>query len=558
MGLGDDGRGRSSEAPVVRPWLWVALAAVVFSAGAVLARAAIHYYFVHRPPLFANRGAEAHQKAALEREARVKPAAFVALAPLPTQLPLVERPGKDAYGYPHSYVDRAALRSLLGRGKYQELTTYIEQFQADADADFHDEYFIHDAVDAFETSERALDANLDAWVTATPNSFAPYAARGAHRFAFGYAQRGNDYASETDADNFKGMEAAFALAFDDFEHALRLSARLMPARRYEIRIAFAGSQQRKDLDAMCKRAFEVCPACFQPRVTQQIALEPRWHGNYEQMAAAAKAAKRSLNPRFQQLPGYELLDRAHVLATAKDYKGAITLVQRAVALGPSADFLEDLARDLTRDNDAVGSLKAISEALELRPQLSDLLFYRAYLYTRTETRNYEAAYADMLLGLRLAPADEDGKSSLRYVAQGLGFMAGQAEQRGDLNNAIRLLDESMDLYPNQQVEQRRNAVLTSGFHGTPEELAALEAAANAAPNDFYAHERFDYALSRSAQWDRIVLMWTAFIAHNPGEGRAYYERAGTYSHMAQGAAAQADSVRACELGVSVACARAAL
>jgi hypothetical protein len=79
----------------------------------------------------------------------------------------------------------------------------------------------------------------------------------------------------------------------------------------------------------------------------------------------------------------------------------------------------------------------------------------------------------------------------------------------------------------------------------------------AAPNDFYAHERFDYALSQSAQWDRIVRMWTAFIAQNPGEGRAYYERAGTYSHMAQPAAARADAARACELGVSVACAQVA-
>ena len=556
MGFGDDDRRRLPEPPLVRPWLLVALAAVVLGAGALLARAGIHYYFVHRPPLFETSSSK-HEQAARERTARVEPAAQIALAPLPDKLPVVDRPGSDTYGYPRSYVDRAALRSLLGRGRYAELSKYIEQFQADAEGDFHYEYYISDALDAFGTAERPLDAPLDAWVAAMPDSFAPYAARGAHRFALGFAERGEEFAAKTDADNFKGMEAAFELSFADLEHALRLNPRLMPARRNEISIAYVGSRHRADLEGMFKRAFELCPGCFQLRAYQQYALEPRWTGSYEQMAKAAAAAKRSLNPRFAQLPGYELIDRAKVLSSNKDYAGAIALDRRAVALGDNADFLLQLARDLTYQNDAVNALPALTQALALRPQRTDLLYYRAYLYTRSETRNYEAGYADLLLGLRLAPADPDGRSTLRYLAQGLSFMASQAEQRGDPNGALRLFDESMDLFPNNDVERRRSAVLTSGFHGTPAELGALESAANAAPRDFYAHARLDYALSQSAEWDRIVAMWNAFIAQNPAEGRAYYERSGTYSRLGNAARAHEDAVRACELGVSVACARAA-
>lgn len=120
------------------------------------------------------------------REQRTEAAALVSLAPLPVTVPIVERPGRDSFGYPLSYVDTSALRSLLGRTKYRELSTYIEQFQAKAAADFHEEYSIDDGADAFESAERQIEPSLDAWVKATPNSFAPYLARGAHRFALGF------------------------------------------------------------------------------------------------------------------------------------------------------------------------------------------------------------------------------------------------------------------------------------------------------------------------------------------------------------------------------------
>ncbi|HET7544454.1 MAG TPA: DUF4034 domain-containing protein [Polyangiaceae bacterium] len=552
-----DGNKPASRSRVVRPWLWLALVAVVLAGAVVVARLAIHSYFARRAAQFHFVDETAHADAAAQRKARAEPAALVARAPLPDKLPLIERPGTDVYGYPLSYTDRSALRSLLAAGSYAVLSKYLEQFEREAEQDFHNEVRIHDAVDAFETPERALGESLDAWVAATPDSFAPWVARGAHRFALGFAQRGEEFAAKTDAENFKEMEAAFALAFEDFEHALRLNPALMPARRTEIRIAFVGSKHRAELDAMCKRAFEVCKACMQPRVTQQVALEPRWGGSYERMALAAKAAKPGLNARFAQLPGYALIDRAAVSAAANDHQGALALAQQAVAFGDNVDFLLPLARRLDHLGDTARSLEAISRALEIRPQRTDLLLFRAHVYTRTELRDYEAAYRDLLLALRLDPTSPNGSTTLRNVAQGLEYLAGQAQQRGDLNGALRLLDESMDLFPNNATEHRRSALLTSGFRGSAEELAELERRANAAPNDFYAHQRLDYALSQSAQWERILGMWNVFISNNPSEGRAYYERSGTYSHVAKPEAALADAKRACELGVSVACARVA-
>src|SRR5690348_7311839 len=87
-----------------RPLFWVLLAVVVLG---VAATASI--LFVRA------RGQARRAKVELAergRAERAQPAAVLALAPLPLVSPLVERPGKDADGYPQSYVDLAAVRSL--------------------------------------------------------------------------------------------------------------------------------------------------------------------------------------------------------------------------------------------------------------------------------------------------------------------------------------------------------------------------------------------------------------------------------------------------------------
>ena len=225
-----------------------------------------------------------------------------------------------------------------------------------------------------------------------------------------------------------------------------------------------------------------------------------------------------------------------------------------MALGDNADFLLELARICDQQDDETGALRAASRALALRPMRADLLLFRANLYTDPATRDVDAAYRDLITGLRLEPADASAQHVLARVVNELTFDGWDAHKRGDENNALRLLDEASELAPSRDLEARRTTVLTSGFHGTAQELAALESAAKAAPHDFYSHERFDYALSLSRDWNRIGAMWGVYIAQNPEDGRAYYERAGTFANQQQMPAALADATRGCELGVSASCA----
>jgi len=98
--------------------------------------------------------------------------------------------------------------------------------------------------------------------------------------------------------------------------------------------------------------------------------------------------------------------------------------------------------------------------------------------------------------------------------------------------------------------------LTTGFDGSDEAIKMLELQAKSKPSDFYTHARLDYALSKRREWNRIAEMWNRFILANPENGRAYYERGGTLHHLGRSDASRADLARACELGVSAACARA--
>lgn len=555
MGNVEANGSKGERKPLVRPWILILGAIVVLvSVGAIAARPAkLRTWLRRRGWLPESMRLETNDEAARARSARMHALASVALAPLPAAIPLVERPGVDAYGYPRSYVDSAAMRSLLAHEKYVELSLYLEQFQQQAEADFHKEYFIADAADSFDTADLELNPAIDAWVKATPDSFAPYLARGIHGLALGSAARGTSYSKDTNRQNFTVMNAALDAAKSDLDAALVKNPHLVIALRHELQIAmFRG--KGAEFQAAFAQAARQCAACFQFRVTQQYGLEPRWGGDYRAMASAAHAADPHENPRFVLLAGYATNDRAEQLLEKKFADDALREIESACALGDSADFLETKARILWQLKRLPEATAALSTAIDLRPSRSDLIFLRADSETVATPPDWQAAYLDLSLGLRIDPSSTEAKRIVARVARGLSDAGWAEHQRHEESNAIRLLDESLDIWPARETEQRHSEVLTAGFHNTDAELEALTKAADAAPHDEYLHARLDYALSVRKDWPRIAEMWTAYIAQNPTDGRAYFEVAGTYQQEHEYAAARANLTRACELGVSAACA----
>jgi tetratricopeptide (TPR) repeat protein len=479
--------------------------------------------------------------------------AEVAPAPLPTALPLIGADGQDADGYPTRYVDRAALRSLLWHKRYADLTRYLEEFQAAFEVDPRREYWPADAGEAFTSAEPSLLPALDAWVEATPESFAPYLARGNHWVDVAYARRGTQWARDTAPEQFVAMEEALKRGMADLDHAISLRPRLVAAWRTKIRALKSratGPEMRQAVNA----ALAVCPACFQVRATYMASLVPRWGGSYEAMRGFAQEGDAALNPRLRLLPGYIDEDRANLLRIDQKYAEALTAIERACALGEYWEFLEERARIRDRLKDGTGAMTDVERAFAARPGHPRLVILRAYLHYRAQ--RWEPAGRDLLAGLRMDPTDDTARFILDSVVKGLVYEGWVHHQAGRREQAIQVYDLAAELAPrNHEVQGRRHSIIAGAGGNSPEELARLEEQVQRSPDDLRALQQLDYALARRGEFQRIVDLYTAYLARHPQDGQAYLERGGAYFHLRRLPEARADARRACELGVSEGCAR---
>lgn len=537
---------RRGEAPARPRRTRLVVALLVVVAGIALAYVAL-YRFVRGRVVATAKSEES------ARDARQTP---IAVAPVaaPSALPLIGPEGTDADGYPTQYVDQAALRALLARRRFAELTAYVEKLEADFEADPKRELWAHDAVDAFHSADATLLEPLDEWANAHPQSFAPYVARAQHWITVAYARRGGKWASETPASNFTAMEDATGRAWKDLEHALSLHPKLVTARCAQMSILRAGSND-KALEQSFDAAMAACPTCFVARTERMVALFPRWGGSYAAMDAFARASTTPANPRTRLLAGYVDYERARTLREKKDFAGALAAIERALAVGDHWLFLSERAEIESQRGDTKAALADLDRAVALRPGAVGLRFDRAWAYAAL--RQWEPAGRDLLAGLRVDPTSTIGRAAHASVVKGLIFDGWEAHTAGRNEDALRLYDLAADLDPpNDELRWRRNEIVSGNSAGGPSGIEALEENAREHPDDFALHQKLDYAYARQRQFERVVAMWTEFLARNPNDGRAYLERGGAYFNMRRMSEAHADASKACALGVADGCARA--
>ncbi len=491
-----------------------------------------------------------------ERARRLAPTAVVAPVPLPTTI-MSGPDGRDADGYPLKQVDRAAVRALLHHRRFADLSRHLEQLQSDFEADRTREYWPIDAADAFDSAEAELGASLDAWVAATPASFAPYLARGTYWAAAAYARRGGRWAAETAREDLALMSEAVAKARADLEKARAIRPKLVAAeRRLIIALRFTGDHAGSR--AALERALRACPGCFQVRVAYLIQLQPRWGGSHEEMLAFAKAAKRAAsNPKLRLLAGYVDLDKANVLAHAEKLDEALVVVGRACALGEHWEFLKERAYLRRRLKQLDAALADLDRAAALRPGHPDVLRERAA--ANADLRRWDAAARDLVAAIRVRPTDSVTRTLTPYVVKGLDHEAWQRHKAGDTSGAIRLLDLALGLEPqNHEVQNRRKWMLVggtaSGATPTPQQAeAAARATLRSTPDDLATLQRLDYALAAQGRFEEVIKLWNDYLTRHPSEGRAFLERGGAYYHLKKLREAHADAQKACELGVSEGC-----
>jgi tetratricopeptide (TPR) repeat protein len=445
------------------------------------------------------------------------------------------------------------LRSLLRAKRYVDLSHHIESFEDAFESDPRNEYWPSDSAEAFATAEPELLPQLDAWATATPDSFAPFLARGAYWMAAGQARRGGKWAAETHASNFEAMHEAHEKALAELEHALRIRPRLVAALRVEISVLNASS---KDMSTAIAGALKLCPTCFIVRVSIIKSLAPRWGGSYEKMLDFANNAPVAKNPRLRLLRGYVDLDEAELLHSDEKLDKALAAIEHACSIGEHWEFLMERAKILERMKTLDGAQRDIDRAAELRPGQPAVLAERARI--ELGRKEFEAAGHDLMASIRINPTESAARSIFPAVVQGLTYQGWEFHKAGRKQDALRLIELATDLDPQNHDAQQRRVFLIggAGSTSTSSEVDSLKANASAQPDDFRAHQALDYALAKQRRFDDVVAMWSEYLERHPQEGRGYLERGGAYWNLGRRAEAKADAAKACELAISEGCARA--
>jgi tetratricopeptide (TPR) repeat protein len=514
-----------------------------------VALALVLYSGLGRQLWYGRKGAVAH-----ERQRRITTVADLAPVPVPTALPLVGPEGRNHEGEPNAYVDRPAFRSLLFHGDHAALTRYLERLQAAFEADPACEYWPIDAGDAFVSAEPELLPRLDAWAAATPDSFAPYLARAAYFSAVAQARRGAKWALETPFEDFAAMRDAVRRGIADAERALAIRPKLVAAQRLVIKLSGLdedGGRRRAALD----QALAACPTCFQVRVTYIFAILPRWGGSHAAMKAFARASTHPARPRLRHLAGYADLDVAWLRRRDGNLVAAREAVARSLAFGEQWEFLQELAAIELADHKPARAIEALDRAAAARPGHPDVLADRAR--ARGAAERWEEAGDDLLAALRAEPTHSDARRYHPTIVRGLAREAWAQHLAGYPENARRIIGLAVELAVDDVEVLRHKTAIEGGKTElrAGNEIEVLEQAIREHPDSFRVHRALDHALAREKRFERVVRVWTAYLARHPDDGAAHLERGGAHYHMNKPAEARADAARACTLGFAEGCER---
>jgi tetratricopeptide (TPR) repeat protein len=199
-------------------------------------------------------------------------------------------------------------------------------------------------------------------------------------------------------------------------------------------------------------------------------------------------------------------------------------------------------------------LTDLDRAAALKPGEPGVLAARARALATV--RRYEAAGRDLREVFLVAPTNRDAKALVSNVVDGLLYEADQHRIAGRREDSIRVLDLATELAPDESRVKQKRAWAILGDAGAPDALTELEVAVTRAPDSFAARQQLDYALARQGRFDRVIELWTEYLAAHPDDGRAYLERGGAYFNLRRLPEAKSDATKACELGISEACVRA--
>ncbi|MEJ2053758.1 MAG: DUF4034 domain-containing protein, partial [Calditrichaceae bacterium] len=444
------------------------------------------------------------------------------------------------------------LRNMLEMQNYEELNRVLDSYQKLFLRDQTDEFKVYDAFNSFQVVIPSYEELLIDWVNEYPDAYQPYLALAKFYYIKGWQSRGHKYVSETSHEQFEGMHFYFDLAEKNALQAISINPDLMAAYDLLIGIYNTGGPHEKEYQTIIK-AIELFPYSYLIWSAASWATEPRWGGSYYEMENLAKEAEKfiSVNPRLVLLYGFIYYDQGRYASSDNRNEQAIELFNKARSFGDCRKFNYELAKiyyyDLKQYDMALGHL---AKCIQLRPTINEAYLIRSEIYLLEE--KYGQAIENLKLAERIDPMDTSLDQTKEWACKYLVFQ-GNKLFRINKQAAIDKYDLAVQFDSEYYEPYHWRAVIFYQQKDFESALVNAKRAVELNPRHFESYRILDYTLAQYRDWNTIIHYWNSYMALEPNNPDAYFERSGTHYHNGHMQSALADLKKACELGHKGAC-----
>ncbi len=278
-------------------------------------------------------------------------------------LPFVNADARDPWNLPLKTADKLAIRRLFAQQKYAELTAMLEQYEAIAEANCALELVGYDAFDSFRSAQPAHGPLYDAYVAASPDSYAPLVARGIYNLSRARKRRGTDTADKTTGEQWTRMRESAEAARRDLVASIEKHPTLIA------RVGLIDLNMLTGVDdpTQLELGLKACPSSLLLNAKALNALQPRWGGSRQKMTALIASLPIDQNPRLQALRG--ALENDLGIAADADAEEALRHFDRAIEAGGLYwEYLFNKSYALLRLGRYEDALVAVDQAALQRPQ----------------------------------------------------------------------------------------------------------------------------------------------------------------------------------------------
>jgi hypothetical protein len=241
---------------------------------------------------------------------------------------------------PYPMVDQDHLWKLVENHNFEEAERTLDAYKKGYQANWSLEEPYIVAYKAFDSCNGNGYALTQRWVDERPHSADALTARAYCEVYLGTKARGDKFANETSADQFKALDHWIGLAAADIERAIAVEPDNLAAYRLLVVVAKYQHSQR-NYEAVAQRAIAKFPRSYFIWVNVIEGEQPKWFGSFDQIDELSDSAQAYVkdNPRLHVLLGYVDYLRGEDAWYADRFDDAYDWYTKALAYGDDHEYL---------------------------------------------------------------------------------------------------------------------------------------------------------------------------------------------------------------------------